>query len=225
MMDDAIRRNGVMLGVFGLVTAALLAGTNFATQDKIALEERKVAQRALLELVPDERHDNDLLEETLPIPDQYHIRLGIASDAAINVARMNGKPVAFIIPGVAPDGYNGKIKLIVGVNVDGTLAGVRVISHNETPGLGDKVEIRKSDWIFSFDGRSLSNPDVDGWAVKKDGGEFDQFTGATITPRAVVNQVLAVLRYFDEDRDRLLKATELLPAPVNESPQEVSDNG
>jgi len=149
-----------------------------------------------------------MLSDTLEIPGRYLVTLGIDQDQPVHVARMNGQPVAFIVPGVAPDGYNGDISLIVGIKVDGTITGVRSIAHGETPGLGDKVDVAKSDWILGFNGRSLRNPTAEGWAVKKDGGEFDQFTGATITPRAVVNQVLAVLHYFDEDQQRLISAAE-----------------
>jgi len=105
------------------------------------------------------------------------------------------------LPTVAPDGYSGDIKLIVGINLDGTIAGVRALSHKETPGLGDKVDLRKSNWILNFNGRSLLQPSIEQWAVKKDGGTFDQFTGATITPRAVVKSVKKALLFFQQQRD------------------------
>jgi electron transport complex protein RnfG len=108
-------------------------------------------------------------------------------------ARKQNQPVATIFQVTAPDGYSGNIRLLVGVNSDQSLAGVRVLAHKETPGLGDKIEIEKADWIKQFTGKSLINPSESQWAVKKDGGEFDQFSGATITPRAVVNQTKRVL--------------------------------
>jgi electron transport complex protein RnfG len=121
----------------------------------------------------------------------------------IYIARQGGKAVAVIIPVVAPDGYSGDIELIVGVNREGTIAGVRALSHRETPGLGDKVDINKSDWVLGFEGRSLTNPDLNGWAVKKDKGVFDQFTGATITPRAVVAATLRALQFAEANRKTL----------------------
>ena len=94
--------------------------------------------------------------------------------------------------------------MIIGINFDGSVAGVRVVEHKETPGLGDKVDLRKSDWILSFNGKSLSNPHPNAWNVKKENGEFDQFTGATITPRAVIHQIAKTLEYFKQDKERLV---------------------
>ncbi|MEH6528943.1 MAG: electron transport complex subunit RsxG [Porticoccus sp.] len=209
MLGKSIRFNSIALGLFALVTAALLATTNLGTKDRIAEAKREVAKRALLEIVPLERHNNDLLVDTLDIPPTYWPTLGI-KNGQVNIARKGDELVAVIIPTVAPDGYNGDIQMIIGINVggniDGTVAGVRVISHRETPGLGDKVDLKKNDWILGFNGKSLTNPKPEGWKVKKDKGAFDQFTGATITPRAVVQQVLKTLQYYKEDQKRLLKA-------------------
>ncbi len=204
MLGKSIRFNSIALGLFALVTAALLATTNLGTKDRIAEAKREVAKRALLEIVPLERHNNDLLVDTLDIPPTYWPTLGI-ENGQVNIARKGDELVAVIIPAVAPDGYNGDIQMIVGINVDGTVAGARVISHRETPGLGDKIDLKKNDWMLGFNGKSLTNPKPEGWKVKKDKGAFDQFTGATITPRAVVQQVLKTLQYYKEDRKRLLK--------------------
>jgi electron transport complex protein RnfG len=116
---------------------------------------------------------------------------------------MDGKPVAVMMIVTAPDGYNGDIRLLAGIAASGTIFGVRIISHRETPGLGDPIDIEKSDWILGFNNKSLQNPDSDGWAVRKDGGQFDQFTGATISPRAVVRTVHSTLRYFEANRQML----------------------
>jgi len=196
MLGTSISKNSLLLGLFALVTAAILAGTQAGTADRIAAAERAAAQKALLEIVPLNRHNNDLLVDTIVIDEKYWPTLGLKGGGNIHIARDHGDAVAAIIPTVAPDGYSGDIKLIVGVNADGTLAGVRALTHNETPGLGDKVELKKSDWILGFNGKSLANPTPSRWEVKKDGGDFDQFTGATITPRAVVHQVKRTLDFF-----------------------------
>jgi len=203
---QAIRRNSLSLGLFALITAGLLASTYLGTKDRIAESLRQAAQKALLEIVPLERHDNDLLLDTLDIPANYLKTLNLADNAKLHIARDKDQPVAIIIPTVAPDGYSGAIKMVVGINIDGSIAGVRVTEHSETPGLGDKVSLRKSDWILDFNGKSLDNPTPNLWKVRKDKGEFDQFTGATITPRAVVNQVLRTLQYYNEDQERLLRS-------------------
>jgi electron transport complex protein RnfG len=116
-------------------------------------------------------------------------------------ARMGNQPTGMVVQATAPDGYGGAIRLLIGVDQDGTLTGVRMIPpHNETPGLGDNIDIRKSDWITGFDGQSLSNTDDSDCAVRKDGGKFDAFTGATITPRAVVGAVHRTLQYVARER-------------------------
>lgn len=218
-LGKSIGFNSVVLGVFALVTAAMLAGTYLGTKDRIAAAQREVAKRALLEIIPLDRHNNDLLLDTVPVPANFWHTLGIEG-GEVNIAREGDEPVAIIVPSVAPDGYNGDIQLIIGINVDGTLAGVRVLSHHETPGLGDKVDLKKSDWILGFNGKSLRNPDPTLWKVKKDKGDFDQFTGATITPRAVVKQVYNTLKYYNEDRERLLKAAREKPTVKHEGSED-----
>lgn len=220
MLTRSMIDNSIALGVFALITAALLAGTYLATRDRIDVAERAMAQRALQEIIPQERHDNDLLLDTVAVPAHYLSTLGVAAGTEVHVARKNGQPVAVIVPSAAPDGYSGAIHLIIGINVDGTLAGVRVVDHKETPGLGDKIELKVSDWILSFDGRSLENPGPQGWGVRKEGGDFDQFTGATITPRAIVHQVRRTLQYFAEDRERLMQEADRLLQEAERSSQE-----
>lgn len=197
--------NSAVLGAFAFTTAFLLAGTHLGTRDKIAEAERRAAEKALLEIIPRHAHSNDMLMDTIKIPEAHLLSLGLPPGSAMNMARQNGKVSAVIVPAIAADGYSGAIKLIVGINIDGSIAGVRVLAHNETPGLGDKVDLKKSDWILSFNGKSLARPLPHRWQVKKDGGDFDQFTGATITPRAVVNQVRKTLEYFAADATRLLQ--------------------
>ncbi|WP_347331263.1 electron transport complex subunit RsxG [Marinimicrobium locisalis] len=203
MFGRSIGKNSLLLGAFALVTAGVLAGTYQLTRDQIAESERAAAAAALLEIVPEREHDNDLLADTLMVPDTALDQLGLDRPEAIHLARQNGEVTAAIIPAVAPDGYSGDIRLIVGVNRDGSIAGVRVLTHNETPGLGDKVDLKKSDWVLGFNGHSLGNPAREEWKVKKDGGYFDQFTGATITPRAVVRQVRKVLAFVEDHQEQL----------------------
>ena len=202
---DSIRKNSILLGAVALITGTLLATTQMATKDKIALAQRQAEQKALLEILPLEQHSNDLLMDVVAVPEQHWELLGLDNGGRIHIGRdADGKVNTLILPAVARDGYSGDIYMIIGIRVDGSVAGVRITEHRETPGLGDKVELKKSDWVLGFNGKSLSQG-IGAWAVRKDGGEFDQFTGATITPRAVVNQVKQALYYFEQDKERLLK--------------------
>jgi electron transport complex protein RnfG len=210
-ISQSMLRNSILLGVFALVTALILAVTFNGTADLIAEAERLNAQRALLEIVPQERHNNDLLTDTIAIDSAYWQSLGLKKGGEVHIAKQDNQPVAIIIPAIAPDGYSGAIKMIIGINMDGRIAGVRILSHTETPGLGDKIDLNKSNWITMFDAKSLNKPSLNRWKVKKDGGDFDQLTGATITPRAVVHQVKRALEYFQANRQQFILA------PVNTS--------
>lgn len=204
MLVQSITRNSLLLSLFALVTAGALALTFASTKDKIAEQERKAAARALLEIIPISRHDNELLDTTWQIPESMWDGLGLSESEDIYIATQQNTPVAVIIPSVAPDGYSGDIRMLVGINIDGSIAGVRVLSHKETPGLGDKIDLNKSDWILDFDSLSLEQPAAEKWKVRKDGGDFDQFTGATITPRAVVKRVYETLTVFQEHQATIL---------------------
>ena len=206
MIFQSMGKNSLLLALFALITALILASTDRVTEDRIAESERLAAQKALFEIVPLARHNNDLLVDLQPIREQYWLALGLDNGGDVHIARLDDQPVAAIVPSITTDGYSGDIAMIVGINFDGTVAGVRVVDHKETPGLGDKVELRKSDWILSFNGKSLNNPEISKWNVKKDRGDFDQFTGATITPKAVIHQIAKTLEYFEKDRERLLSA-------------------
>ena len=201
-------RNSLALALFALLTAAILATTESITEPRIVAAERAAEQRALLELVPATMHDNDMLADTYPIPEQHWPLLGLNKGGVAHLASRDGKPVAVILPAVSKSGYSGDISMIIGLTPSGELLGVRVTSHRETPGLGDKVELKKSPWILSFNGQSLAKLARSEWTVKKDGGAFEQFTGATITPRAVIGQVLAGLDYFALERAALLAAAQ-----------------
>ncbi len=195
--------SGAFLWLFAVVGTTLVALTESATGDAIVANERRVLLRNLSVLLPANRFDNDIAADTLQLP--VSELLGTAETSTAYRARFAGEPVAVIFNSVAPNGYNGRIHLLVGVYVDGSLAGVRVVKHAETPGLGDGIEIRKAPWITIFDGKSLDNPDAAGWRVVRDGGQFDQLTGATITPRAIVAAVRNTLLYYRRNADMIFQ--------------------
>ncbi len=189
--------SGLLLGLFGVLGAGLVGLSHEGTAERIAQNEREALLRQIHILVPREQVDNDMLADVIEISAPE--ALG-AAKTRVHLGRKDGQPVAAVLSPVSTPGYAGPIQLIVAIHVDGTLAGVRVLSHRETPGLGDKIEVERSDWIKGFDGKSLLDPPAAAWQVKRDGGEFDQFTGATITPRTIVRGVKAALLYFDEQK-------------------------
>lgn len=198
MSDDRLKnilQPGAFLAGFALLGTLALASVYSLTLPQVEANERASTLKQLNVLVPASSYDNDLLANTplLPAAD-----FGSAEDVVVYRASKQGVPVAALFIVTAPDGYSGKIRLVVGVNADQTLAGVRILSHKETPGLGDKIDADKNDWILGFANKSLQNPTLTGWAVRKDGGEFDQFTGATITPRAVVKAVKRTLEWSQQ---------------------------
>ena len=194
---------GILLGVFAVIGTTILAITHEQTKERIAENERNVLLRNLHAVISPDSHDNELFTDTIEVTDTN--LLGTKKPVTVYRARLNEKPVTAIFAAIAPDGYNGNIKLLVAINMDGTLSGVRVIGHRETPGLGDYIEETRSDWITKFTGLSLHNPDKRGWHVKRDGGEFDQFTGATITPRAIVKAVYNCMTYFEQHQQDVFR--------------------
>ena len=201
-MSRNILVSALILGVFGFIGATLVAVTEFGTHERILENERQALLRQLYEIVPKEQVDNDILAHPLTV----NARDALGQESSTIYVGEKGKQLsAMVFEATVPDGYSGPIRLLVGVDSNGVLLGTRVVAHKETPGLGDKVEKEKSDWILGFKGKSLTDPKLDRWKVKKDGGDFDQFTGATVTPRAVVNGVKAVLLYFDQQKDALYK--------------------
>jgi Na+-translocating ferredoxin:NAD+ oxidoreductase subunit G len=210
MMADTARqmaRSALVLASFATLGAALLAGTWLGTRERIAQSEHERLLEQLNAIVPAGIYDNPLAADVTQIQDPA---LGPAP-ATVYRARLGGQPVAAIFTVIAPDGYSGAIRLLVGVYADGRLAGVRAVAHRETPGLGDRIEHERSDWILGFAGRSLDNPLPAGWTVRRDGGVFDQFTGATITPRAVVRAVRRTLEYFSEHQARVFESAGSTP--------------
>ena len=198
----AVRCGSLVLALFALLTVGLVASTWLITRERIAEQIRLSEQNALFEVLPAHHFDNNLLDTSVILPEPT--LLGALPEGTRGwVAFKNEAPSAVILPTVAPDGYNGRIQLLVGITDEGVLTGVRVITHKETPGLGDKIETRVSDWINSFNDQSLRSTPESAWAVKKDGGSFDQFTGATITPRAIVSAVYRTLLYFSEYQQQI----------------------
>jgi electron transport complex protein RnfG len=195
----------LILGLFAVTGTGLVALTYEGTAERIIENERQALLRSLHQIIPPDAHDNDIYTDLTTVTDA---RLGTNDPVTVYRARRGGQPVATVIASTAPDGYNGNIKLLVGIHYDGSLAGVRVISHRETPGLGDAIEADRSDWILGFTDRSLGDPVERQWKVKKDGGAFDQFSGATITPRAIVKAVYNTLRYYREHREALYAKAE-----------------
>lgn len=179
-------RYGILLGFIALLCTAISAGIFFLTKDKINAVIAAQQRELLLQVIPQDYFNNNLLESAV-IPQDKNL-LGIQK---IYFAKKDGNVSAYAYETTAPDGYSGDIRLLVGLDPKGEVLGVRVIEHHETPGLGDKIERRISNWILGFTNQPINEHNLSEWAVKKDGGKFDQFSGATITPRAVVNQTKA----------------------------------
>jgi electron transport complex protein RnfG len=199
-----------ILGAFAVGGVGLVAITHQLTAERIAANEREALLSKLVAIVPSDRMDNDPLQDRIEVKDPD--LLGSNSTAIYRV-RSKGEPIGVIVASIAPEGYGGPIKLLVAVLKDGKLGGVRVLKHAETPGLGDRVDEAKSDWILGFAGKSLGDPPLDKWKVKRDGGAFDQFTGATITPRAVVKAVKNALLYVQKHGQSLYDQPSIATAP------------
>lgn len=215
MRAELPRRMGAAAGIlaaFAVAGAALVALTHKATEERIEANELEYLLRSLHDVLPEGSYDNALHEDWITVTDAG--LLGTPQPVTVYRARRDGRPVAAVLAPVAPGGYNGPIRLLVGILADGTVSGVRVVAHRETPGLGDKIEVERSDWMLEFEGRRLGSPVVERWTVMKDGGEFDSFTGATITPRAVVHAVRDALIYFRAHHEALFAApARAAPAP------------
>ncbi|MDG3088604.1 electron transport complex subunit RsxG [Vibrio hannami] len=192
-MLTAMKNNGATLAMFACACTGLVAVTNYLTADKIAEQERNQLKAQLNEVIPTSLHDNELYKACTLVKSEL---LGSNEPMPAYIATLNSEPSGIAIEAIAPDGYNGSIKLLVGMDVNGIITGSRVLTHNETPGLGDKIDTRITDWIFGFNGKTVTDDNQQDWQVKKDGGSFDQFTGATITPRAVVKAVKQTVNYY-----------------------------
>jgi len=197
-------RAAIMLAAAAIAAFGLVAVVHEATRDRIAATARARELARFDQVLGGLPHDNDLLADTVTLRDPE--LLGTTAAVTAYRARFHGQPVAVLLEFVATDGYSGSIRLLIAVAPDGTVLGVRTVSHHETPGLGDFIDAGKSDWIRRFSGKSLGDPAAAHWRVRKDGGDFDQYTGATITSRAVVGAVGRTLQFFTRHRDELLAA-------------------
>lgn len=222
-LGHSILRNAIGLGLFAIITGGTIALTHALTQERIEQQRARAEADALFEIIPENRHDNELLRDTVFLPPNKTLNDGEPVKAW--VARRGDSPFALILPVTATDGYSGDIRLLIGLNLEGTILGVRVTDHRETPGLGDKIDTKKSNWIYTFQGRSLANPEPEQWAVKKNDGVFDQFTGATITPSAVVSTVKETLMYFRENRQQIREVLRQPASPEDEpvTPESLAD--
>ncbi len=205
-VSDSTQRNAVVLVVVGLAAAILLSVVHWLTRAPIAQARERAAEAELFAVVPAFAKATDVSLDFLPVPPQFRTGLGIEAGARIYRIKRGGEILAVIVPALSPSGYGGPIRLIAGIDRDGIVTGVKVLEHHETPGLGDRIATGRGDWIRRFTGRSLTDPPPERWQVKRDGGAFDQITGATISSRAVVRQVGRALDYFNDDRARLLDA-------------------
>ena len=191
-----------LLGI-ALLIGTLVTTLEILTRERIVASQTSAALDYLRQVTGPDDQGAAITFENWPIPNRQLGLLGLSEGDEMHIALRAGQPIAAIVPSISNSGYGGAIQLLVGIDFTGRIIAVRVISHRETVGLGDKIEIAKSDWIEAFSKRSLSDPAAKYWAVKADGGIYDQFTGATITPRAVVNQVAATLQFFADERTAL----------------------
>jgi electron transport complex protein RnfG len=201
-------RAALVLAIAAACSVGLVSVVNDLAQPRIAAVQRAKRVAQLTAVMGPVAFDNDPLTDVISVRDAE--LLGSSEPQLVHRVRRGGATIAVLVNAVAPDGYSGPIRLLVAVDASGRLLGVRVTDHRETPGLGDRIEERRSDWIHGFDGRSLGDPPAPRWQVRKDGGDFDQFTGATITPRAIVRAVRRTLEFVSRHHDELFGAT---PAP------------
>jgi electron transport complex protein RnfG len=203
-------RSGLTLAAIAAICTALVATTFQLTRNRIAANEQAWLERSLEPALSGVFFEGGVSESKLVIPAPHD--LPGADDAIVYRVYAADEPVAALFAVTARDGYSGPIRILLGIDVKGMVTGLRILEHRETPGLGDRIVSTRSDWVYQFDGRSLSDPVTEQWSIKRDGGEFDQLSGASVTPRAVIKAVRQTLLYFEANRDALFSA----PAAVEE---------
>ena len=201
---NTVLRSGLTLATIGAICAALVSTTYLQTRDRIAANEKAWLEQSLEPALAGLFFEGGISESILIIPAPHE--LPGPDDVVVYRVYSQDEPVAALFAVTARDGYAGPIRILVGVQYDGTVTGIRILKHRETPGLGDKIVSTRSDWVFQFDGLSLGNPDLERWALKRDGGQFDQLSGASVTPRAVIKATRETLIYFAARRDEIFAA-------------------
>lgn len=219
-LNIAVSKNTKILALFAIGCTAIVGLVSELTKDKIKEQQQQQLLNTLHNIIEPSRYDNNIANDCIMMSAP---ELGSDKVQTAYLARKSGEVVAVALTSTAPRGYNGNIDFIMAINNDGSVSGVRVLKHQETPGLGDKVEIRKSNWITSFTGKKIRSEDDTRWAVTKDNGMFDQFTGATITPRAVVNGVKSTLNYFTKNKGSLLTRPNACGEPITASSRKLSE--
>ena len=194
-------KTAITLVAFAFLGTAMLAYVFDITRAPIEASEKEARLALFKQILPESTYDNDLLKDNVEIvPNE---QLGNRQPTVANIAKSNGKTAGVILEAVAHDGYSGDIKLLIAIRADGSISGVRVLAHKETPGLGDYIDITHGNWIKLFNDESVNKTPIEQWHVKKDGGKFDYIAGATITPRAVVKAVLKALQFYEANKQTL----------------------
>jgi electron transport complex protein RnfG len=203
MSDKSIIKTGATLAAIAAVCTALVAATYQLTEERIAANEKALLEQSLQPALGGISFDGSVSESRIVLQPPHELP---GNDPAI-IYRVYAaeQPVAALFAVTARGGFSGPIRILVGVEFDGKISGVRILQHRETPGLGDKIEPARSDWVFQFDGHSIGDPVTPQWAIKVDRGDFDQLTGASVTPRAIIKAIRDTLLYFDAHRDEIFE--------------------
>jgi electron transport complex protein RnfG len=201
---SAILRSGATLAAIATICTTLVAASYHLTVDRIAANDKALLEQSLQPALANTFYDSSVSESRLVLEPPHGLP---GSEAAIIYRDYSGdEPVAALFVVTARDGFAGPIRILLGVDINGVVTGVRILHHRETPGFGDKIDERKSDWVHQFETRSLQDPLVGRWRIRGDGGDFDQLTGASVTPRAVIKAMRETLQYFDAHREEIFAA-------------------
>ncbi|MGI9199940.1 MAG: electron transport complex subunit RsxG [Woeseiaceae bacterium] len=201
---NSVVKSGITLAAIAAICTSLVAATYHLTADRIAANDKALLEQSLHPALSDLFYDSGVSESRLVLTPPHDLPGN--DEALIYRVYANDEPVAALFVVTARDGYAGQIRILLGVDLSGVVTGIRILKHRETPGLGDKIDASRSDWVEQFPGRSMGDPEVTGWAIRRDGGQFDQLTGASITPRAVIKAMRDTLLYFNANREQIFAA-------------------